>query len=142
MKNGEWRMGMRAAVFNHIKSRLKAIEEIKWVDLDTRQVAEVQENYPIPFPAVLVAFNDFAYKERTHGGQEVHVNVSLNVWAERYSDHFTDQGQKEINTLFGLLDSIGNALHNSHIDRVCVTPFKRTAESTIAQAGSLFGYAL
>ncbi len=133
---------MRAALFNHIKTRLETIGQIRWVDLDTRQVDEPKENYPVPFPAVLVLFNDFFYQQGTHGGQEVSAKVSLNVWQYRYTDHFNPRGQKEISDLFGLVESIGNTMHNSYIDTVSISPFKRTAESTIAQVGNLFGYSI
>lgn len=133
---------MRAAIYNHMQQRLEAIEQVKWIDLDTRQVSEPKDNYPIPFPAVLIDFGNFDYTERTKGAQELVVSVSLNIWQYRYADKFNAQGVQEINTLFNLIDQIGLSVHNSYMPQLSITPFKRTSERTITQFGTLFGYAI
>ena len=135
---------MRTEIYTHIRQRLNSIETIKWTDLDTRQVNEPKENYPIPFPAVLVDFGNFDYSERANGAQEVVARVSVNVWQHRHFDEFSDGdgGIEKITSLFGLVDTIGIAIHNSYIPKISISPFIRKAENTIAQFGNIFGYAI
>lgn len=132
---------MRKTIFNHLKQCLETIPALKWIDLDTQQIDKPRENYPIPFPASLIEFNDINYRERTGRGQEVSINITINLWQERYSDAFIEKGKADIDALFDLIDAVGLAIHNSSADHA-MTPFKRVSETTLAQQGNLFGYSL
>ena len=133
---------MRAAVYSHLKQQLQRIEAIKWIDIDTHQINEPKDNYPISYPAVLISFGNFDYSERTNGAQEAVARVSLNLWQNRYADEFTEKGRSEINTLFNLIDKVGVAVHDSYIPQISIHAFKRKSENTIVQMGTLFGYSI
>lgn len=101
-------------LYKDILERLAVIPELQWVDYDTGQIDAFADNYPVPFPAVLVDFENVDWQDvgnKLQGG-EVTINIRYAFSAiEDWNNHTPEASRANGLARLRLKNTINAKLH-------------------------------
>ena len=103
---------MRLGLYKELAAELKQISDLKWVDWDFGQLTQPTDQYPVPFPCVLISFGHFSYSDLLGRVQEGEATIYIDLYLRRAGDvQASAPKQETILEGLQLLDVISGRLH-------------------------------
>lgn len=117
----------RSTIYKAIRDEASTKLQLKWIDLQKGQMRSLKENYPFPFPALLIEIGDFTFSQLAEQTQKGEGVISLYLYENLLTDTF--KGAKRDDIAIDLLDRF-DALYQSFEGFVIgnMTPLVRVKE--------------
>lgn len=93
----------RSTIYKAIRDEASTKLQLKWIDLQKGQMRNLKENYPFPFPALLIEIGDFNFTQLAENSQKGEGIISLYLYENKLTDTF--KGAKRDTIAIDLLDS-------------------------------------
>ena len=88
-------MTLRTELYHAISEKLLECPEIKWVDVDSGQLENPQQDYPMPLPAVLIDIGPIEYTDISDSVKEAEATeISLSLIHPLPGNHFSTGHQR------------------------------------------------
>lgn len=71
------------------------LPNVKWIDKDKSQFENLDNEYPIPFPAILIAFMRGNYSSLSDKAQSGEIIIRIRVGYENYADSFDGSSNQD-----------------------------------------------
>lgn len=117
----------RSEIYTAIRDEAAAKLAPKWIDLQKGQMRQQKENYPFPFPALLIEIGDFNFSQMAEYTQKGVGLVSLYLIKSNLTDTFKGAKKEELAIeLLNSFDSLFQTFEGFTIGEM--TPLVRVKE--------------